>query len=109
MESMLNNFHCLCRSYGSWVSRNPTFVLFSSVAIVLVLCVGLVRFKVETRPEKVLYFSLFFILSCKKGPCDTDAPIFTYILLLSIFIITFDVISILSVFLYPKERMLVKH
>ncbi|ONH92498.1 hypothetical protein PRUPE_8G178600 [Prunus persica] len=50
LQGYMSNFY---RSYGSWVSRNPTFVLFSSVAIVLVLCVGLVRFKVETRPEKL--------------------------------------------------------
>ncbi|KAK9944387.1 hypothetical protein M0R45_009958 [Rubus argutus] len=41
------------RSYGIWVSRNPTLVLMSSVAIVLILSIGLVRFQVETRPEKL--------------------------------------------------------
>ncbi|PRQ25180.1 putative protein patched/dispatched [Rosa chinensis] len=41
------------RRYGIWVSRNPTLVLFSSVGIVLILCIGLVRFQVETRPEKL--------------------------------------------------------
>ncbi|KAF4382786.1 hypothetical protein G4B88_021569 [Cannabis sativa] len=35
------------------VARNPSLVLCSSLAIVLVLCVGLVRFNVETRPEKL--------------------------------------------------------
>ncbi|KAL1190184.1 hypothetical protein V5N11_016579 [Cardamine amara subsp. amara] len=41
------------RTYGSWIARNPSLVLFASVAIVLALSVGLVRFKVETRPEKL--------------------------------------------------------
>lgn len=66
MESMLNNFCFLFRSYGSWVSRNPSLVLFSSVAIVVILCVGLVRFKVETRPEKVSC-SLLLLIACEKA------------------------------------------
>ncbi|CAB80500.1 putative protein [Arabidopsis thaliana] len=41
------------RSYGSWIARNPSLVLFMSVAIVLALCSGLYNFKVETRPEKL--------------------------------------------------------
>ncbi|XP_062027066.1 uncharacterized protein LOC133743216 [Rosa rugosa] len=41
------------RGYGKWVARNPITVLGSSSAIVLLLCLGLVRFKVETRPEKL--------------------------------------------------------
>ncbi|KAL7116492.1 hypothetical protein ACP275_03G008100 [Erythranthe tilingii] len=41
------------RRYGTWVARNPVLVLCSSVGIVLVLCLGLVRFQVETRPEKL--------------------------------------------------------
>ncbi|KAM7479507.1 hypothetical protein LguiA_027720 [Lonicera macranthoides] len=41
------------RMYGSWVARNPAFVLFSSLAVVLVLSLGLIRFEVETRPEKL--------------------------------------------------------
>lgn len=45
------------RNYGAWVARNPILVLCTSLSIVLILCVGLVRFKVETRPEKVSYFS----------------------------------------------------
>lgn len=35
------------------MARNPVLVLCSSVGIVLVLCLGLIRFQVETRPEKV--------------------------------------------------------
>ncbi|KAL2936836.1 NPC intracellular cholesterol transporter 1-like protein 1b [Bienertia sinuspersici] len=46
---MTDNF----RKYGLWVARNPTIVLCFSVAIVLILCLGLLRFKVETRPEKL--------------------------------------------------------
>ncbi|XP_050231627.1 uncharacterized protein LOC126680534 [Mercurialis annua] len=41
------------RQYGTWVARNPTLVLCSSLAVVLVLCVGLIGLKVETRPEKL--------------------------------------------------------
>ncbi|CAI9117104.1 OLC1v1018440C1 [Oldenlandia corymbosa var. corymbosa] len=41
------------RKYGTWVARNPILVLCSSLAIVLVLCLGLIRFEVETRPEKL--------------------------------------------------------
>ncbi|XP_039006972.1 NPC intracellular cholesterol transporter 1-like isoform X1 [Hibiscus syriacus] len=41
------------RSYGIWVARNPTLVLFSSLAVVIVLCFGLIRIEVETRPEKL--------------------------------------------------------
>ncbi|CAA2984524.1 Niemann-Pick C1 -like [Olea europaea subsp. europaea] len=39
--------------YGTWVARNPKLVLCSSLATVLVLCLGLIRFQVETRPEKL--------------------------------------------------------
>ncbi|CAA6655866.1 unnamed protein product [Spirodela intermedia] len=39
--------------YGTWVARNPTVVLCSSLAIPLLLCLGLIRFRVETRPEKL--------------------------------------------------------
>ncbi|KAI3517965.1 hypothetical protein L1887_06233 [Cichorium endivia] len=41
------------RLYGTWVARNPVLVLCSSLAVVLLLGLGLVRFKVETRPEKL--------------------------------------------------------
>lgn len=50
---------CICRTYGTWVARNPALVLAISLIIVLVFCVGLTRFKVETRPEKVCYWHLF--------------------------------------------------
>ncbi|KAH7664266.1 NPC1-like protein [Dioscorea alata] len=43
----------LFRKYGSFVSRNPTLVLCSSIVLPLLLCIGLIRFKVETRPEKL--------------------------------------------------------
>lgn len=43
----------MLRGYGKWVARNPIIVLGSSLVIVLLLCLGLIRFKVETRPEKV--------------------------------------------------------
>ncbi|GMH16328.1 hypothetical protein Nepgr_018169 [Nepenthes gracilis] len=41
------------RRYGTWVARNPIVVLCLSVAVVLILCLGLLCFKVETRPEKL--------------------------------------------------------
>ncbi|KAJ0969094.1 hypothetical protein J5N97_021971 [Dioscorea zingiberensis] len=43
----------LFRKYGGFVSRNPTLVLCSSIALPLLLCIGLIHFKVETRPEKL--------------------------------------------------------
>lgn len=43
----------MLRGYGKWVARNPIIVLGSSLVIVLLLCLGLIHFKVETRPEKV--------------------------------------------------------
>lgn len=39
--------------YGIWVARHPALVLNVSVFAVLLLCVGLIRFKVETRPDKL--------------------------------------------------------
>ncbi|XP_057728449.1 uncharacterized protein LOC130944243 isoform X2 [Arachis stenosperma] len=41
------------RKYGLYVARNPITVLLSSLAIVLLLCLGLIRFRVETRPQKL--------------------------------------------------------
>uniref|UniRef100_A0A6N2K2H0 SSD domain-containing protein n=1 Tax=Salix viminalis TaxID=40686 RepID=A0A6N2K2H0_SALVM len=41
------------RCYGTWVARNPILVLSLSLAAILLLCLGLIRFKVETRPEKL--------------------------------------------------------
>ena len=52
-------YYAMSRSYGTWVARNPTLVLCSSLAVVIVLCFGLIRFQVETRPEKVLIFHLY--------------------------------------------------
>ncbi|PKI78612.1 hypothetical protein CRG98_000989 [Punica granatum] len=49
VQGYLSKFY---RGYGTWVARNPTLVLFASLSAVLVLCLGLIRFKVETRPEK---------------------------------------------------------
>lgn len=46
---------CFCRKYGTFVSKNPTLVLCLSLAIPLLLCIGLIRFKVETRPQKVFF------------------------------------------------------
>ncbi|KAE8680372.1 V-type proton ATPase subunit B2 [Hibiscus syriacus] len=50
VQGYMSNFY---RKYGLWVARHPTLVLSLSVGMVLLLCLGLVRFKVETRPEKL--------------------------------------------------------
>ncbi|KAH0929934.1 hypothetical protein HID58_015661 [Brassica napus] len=50
VQGFLANFY---RKYGIWVARNPTLVLCLSVSAVLLLCVGLVQFKVETKPDKL--------------------------------------------------------
>ncbi|XP_027356659.1 NPC intracellular cholesterol transporter 1-like isoform X2 [Abrus precatorius] len=50
VQGYMTNFY---RKYGSYVARNPIMVLASSLAIILLLCLGLIRFKVETRPEKL--------------------------------------------------------
>jgi len=41
------------RKHGIWVARHPSLVLGISIAIVLLLCLGLIRLEVETRPEKL--------------------------------------------------------
>ncbi|KAK1304424.1 hypothetical protein QJS10_CPB11g02148 [Acorus calamus] len=50
VQGYISNFY---RRYGFWVARNPTLVLCSSLAIPLLLCIGLVHFRVETRPAKL--------------------------------------------------------
>ncbi|KAL2346178.1 hypothetical protein Fmac_000178 [Flemingia macrophylla] len=50
VQRYMTNFY---RKYGSYVARHPIMVLLSSLAVVLLLCLGLIRFKVETRPEKL--------------------------------------------------------
>ncbi|XP_019702346.1 uncharacterized protein [Elaeis guineensis] len=50
VQGHISNFF---RIYGSFVSRNPNLVLCLSLAVPLLLCLGLIRFKVETRPEKL--------------------------------------------------------
>ncbi|XP_023634609.1 Niemann-Pick C1 protein isoform X2 [Capsella rubella] len=50
VQRYMENFY---RTYGSWIARNPSLVLFMSVAIVLALSSGLFNFEVETRPEKL--------------------------------------------------------
>ncbi|CAL0305893.1 unnamed protein product [Lupinus luteus] len=59
----------MIRKYGSYVAKNPIKVLSSSLAIFLLLCLGLIRFKVETRPEKH-YTSADQCLSSFKAPLD---------------------------------------
>ncbi|KAK8965582.1 hypothetical protein KSP40_PGU021601 [Platanthera guangdongensis] len=41
------------RNYGAFVSRKPTLVLSLSLVIPILLCIGLIHFTVETRPEKL--------------------------------------------------------
>ncbi|GAB2289299.1 NPC intracellular cholesterol transporter 1 [Dionaea muscipula] len=50
IQGYMSNFY---KNYGMWAAKRPFLVLFSSLTIVLVLCLGLIRFKVETRPEKL--------------------------------------------------------
>ncbi|CAA0807018.1 Patched family protein [Striga hermonthica] len=50
LQGYMSRFY---RKYGTWVARNPMLVLCLSIATVAVLCLGLIRFEVETRPEKL--------------------------------------------------------
>ncbi|KAG6508389.1 hypothetical protein ZIOFF_033763 [Zingiber officinale] len=50
IQLYMSNFF---RKYGTFVSKNPTLVLCISLSIPLLLCIGLIHFKVETRPEKL--------------------------------------------------------
>ncbi|GAB2243546.1 hypothetical protein Droror1_Dr00023674 [Drosera rotundifolia] len=50
VQGYMSNFY---RNYGSWVAKRPSLVLFPSIVIALLLCLGLLHFKVETRPEKL--------------------------------------------------------
>ncbi|XP_074592588.1 uncharacterized protein LOC141848455 [Curcuma longa] len=50
IQLYMSNFF---RKYGIFVSKNPTLVLCLSLAIPLLLCIGLIHFKVETRPQKL--------------------------------------------------------
>ncbi|URD77305.1 Sterol-sensing domain of SREBP cleavage-activation [Musa troglodytarum] len=50
VQRYMSNFF---RKYGSFVSKHPTLVLCLSLAVPLLLCLGLIHFKVETRPEKL--------------------------------------------------------
>ncbi|XP_027941539.1 NPC intracellular cholesterol transporter 1 [Vigna unguiculata] len=50
VQGCLSSFY---RTYGRWAAKKPTIVLCSSLAIVVLLCLGLLRFEVETRPEKL--------------------------------------------------------
>jgi Niemann-Pick C1 protein len=41
------------RRHGIFVTRHPLRVLFASLLVPILLCIGLIHFKVETRPEKL--------------------------------------------------------
>jgi hypothetical protein len=47
-----------CRRQGIFVTRHPLLVLSVSLLVPILLCIGLIHFKVETRPEKVLNYDL---------------------------------------------------
>jgi len=47
------------RRHGVFVTRHPLLVLCASLLVPILLCIGLIRFKVETRPEKVLNLSSY--------------------------------------------------
>ena len=71
-----------CRTYGAWVARKPVLVLFSSLAIVLVLCLGLIRLRVETRPEKVCFCVVSTLTCFRLFPfCFLMCWILTYMLI----------------------------
>lgn len=44
----------LGRTHGEWVAQNAKKVLTVAIVITVVLCLGLIRLNVETRPEKVV-------------------------------------------------------
>ncbi|KAG0593289.1 hypothetical protein KC19_1G318700 [Ceratodon purpureus] len=50
MESFLSDRF---RTHGEWVAHNAKMVLAVALAITVVLCLGLIRLNVETRPEKL--------------------------------------------------------
>uniref|UniRef100_A0A0E0KTZ0 SSD domain-containing protein n=1 Tax=Oryza punctata TaxID=4537 RepID=A0A0E0KTZ0_ORYPU len=41
------------RKHGTFVAKHPVLVLFVSLLVPTLLCIGLIRFKVEIRPEKL--------------------------------------------------------
>uniref|UniRef100_A0ACD5V3Y1 Uncharacterized protein n=1 Tax=Avena sativa TaxID=4498 RepID=A0ACD5V3Y1_AVESA len=41
------------RRHGIFVTRHPLLVLLASLLVPILLCIGLIHFKVETRPEKL--------------------------------------------------------
>eukprot|EP00252_Welwitschia_mirabilis_P020709 TRINITY_DN5121_c0_g1_i1.p1 TRINITY_DN5121_c0_g1~~TRINITY_DN5121_c0_g1_i1.p1 ORF type:complete len:1312 (-),score=235.79 TRINITY_DN5121_c0_g1_i1:193-4128(-) len=41
------------RQHGVWIAKHPGLVLAISITVTLLFCVGLVRLRVETRPEKL--------------------------------------------------------
>lgn len=41
------------RTHGEWVAKNAKSVLVVAIVIIVILCLGLIRLNVETRPEKL--------------------------------------------------------
>jgi hypothetical protein len=54
LKHYLNFSEVHCRKHGIFVARHPLRVLCVSLLVPVLLCIGLFRLKVETRPEKVL-------------------------------------------------------
>ncbi|KAL6882622.1 hypothetical protein ACP4OV_011312 [Aristida adscensionis] len=64
------------RNHGILVARHPLLVLCVSVLVPILLCIGLIRFKVETRPEK-LWVSPGSQAAAEKNYFDTHlAPFY---------------------------------
>lgn len=71
-----NPSYVICdRVHGEWVAHHATTVLAITFVIIIVLCLGLFRLNVETRPEKVILFdqlpliNSFYIKSHFKFQC----------------------------------------
>uniref|UniRef100_A0A0D6QVW6 SSD domain-containing protein n=1 Tax=Araucaria cunninghamii TaxID=56994 RepID=A0A0D6QVW6_ARACU len=50
IQAYISKFY---RRHGIWVARHPSLVLVVSIGIILLLCIGLFRLRVETKPEKL--------------------------------------------------------
>uniref|UniRef100_A0A0D9W889 SSD domain-containing protein n=1 Tax=Leersia perrieri TaxID=77586 RepID=A0A0D9W889_9ORYZ len=50
VQSYMSTFF---RKHGIFVTKHPLLVLFASLLVPILLCIGLIRFKVEIRPEKL--------------------------------------------------------
>ena len=61
---LFNSSCVICdRVHGEWVAHHATTVLAITFVIVIVLCLGLFRLHVETRPEKVILFDQLSLIN----------------------------------------------